>query len=121
VQDFRKLKVWQKSYELTVEIYRVTRAFPKDELYSLTNQMRRAAISIPANIAEGCGRYTETELVRFLDIAMGSASELDCYLQLSRDLEYLSNDGYTSFESKIVEVKRMLTALILKIRRQTDH
>jgi four helix bundle protein len=123
MQDFKKLSVWEKSYKLSLEIYGITAKFPKEEVYSLTNQMRRAAISIPANIAEGCGRYTGSELARFLDIAMGSGSELECYILLSHDLGYVSDDDYGQAEGHLVEVKRMLNALILKIRGEaaTNH
>lgn len=116
MQDFRKLAVWQKSYDLALDIHRTTRTFPKEELYGLVNQMRRAAVSIPANIAEGCGRYTTNELARFLDIAMGSISEVDCYLQFARDLEYLTQETYTVQNNQLVEVRRMLIALIQKVR-----
>lgn len=77
MKDFKKLKAWEKSHQLTLAIYKVTRSFPKDELYGLTSQMRRASVSIPANIAEGCGRGSDAELARFCHIAMGSASELE--------------------------------------------
>jgi four helix bundle protein len=119
VQNFRKLKVWQSSYRLTLDIYRVTRSLPKEESYGLTSQMRRAAASIPANIAEGCGRYSDGDLLRFLDISMGPASELDTYLMLCRDLEYFNEEAYTPLAEKTAQVRRMLTALILKIRSQS--
>src|SRR5690349_10688139 len=111
MQDFRKLKVWQKGYLLTLAIYKITRSFPKEELYGMTRQMREAASSIPVNIAEGCGRYSEKELLRFLDISMGSASELDTFLMLSRDLDYMTIEAYTPLAENIAEVKRMLTSL----------
>lgn len=118
MQDFRKLMVWQKSYALTLEVYRATKDFPKEELYSLTNQIRRASSSVPANIAEGCGRFTDSEFLKYLDIAMGSASELDCYLMLSHDLGYLPPERYNFLQEAVVEVKKMLTVLILKIRNE---
>ena len=86
MQDFRDLKVWQKSHQLTLEVYRSTATFPREELYGLTSQIRRASSSIPANIAEGCGRNSPNELRRFLEIAMGAASELEYHLLLARDL-----------------------------------
>lgn len=116
MQDFRKLDVWHKSYNLAFEIHKVTQSFPKEEVYGLVNQMRRASVSIPANIAEGCGRYTATELVRFLDIAMGSISEVDCYLQFARDLEYVTQETYAAQNNQLVEVRRMLIALIQRVR-----
>jgi four helix bundle protein len=80
MRDFKEYKVWEKSHYLALEVYRVTATFPKEELYGLTSQIRRASTSIPANIAEGCGRSGNTELARFLQIAMGSASELEYHL-----------------------------------------
>ena len=89
MQDFKKLKVWQNSHNLTLAIYRATESFPSPELYGLTTQMRRSCSSIPANIAEGCGRDGDAEFARFLRIAMGSAAELDYHLLLARDLGFL--------------------------------
>ncbi len=86
MRDFRQLMVWEKSHQLTLEIYQATGAFPREELYGLTSQIRRAAASIPANIAEGCGKDTETELARYMQISMGSASELEYHLLLAHDL-----------------------------------
>ncbi len=83
MEDFKNLKVWKKAHELTLMLYRLTRAFPKDEIYGLTSQIRRSAASVEANIAEGCGRRSDPELRRFLQIARGSASELECHLLLA--------------------------------------
>ena len=94
MQSFRDLKVWEKAHKLTLDVYRVTKAFPADERFGLTSQLRRACASIPANIAEGCGRSGGKELRRFLDIAMGSASEVEYHLLLARDLNYLSDEHY---------------------------
>ena len=88
MRDFRSLKVWQKAHELTLRVYTATRIFPKDELYGLTSQVRRSAASITTNVAEGCGRSGEAELARFLNIAMGSASELEYQLLLARILSF---------------------------------
>jgi four helix bundle protein len=88
MQDFKKLLVWKKAHELTLGLYGLTATFPRDETYGLTSQIRRAVSSIPANIAEGCGREGNVELTRFLFIAMGSASELEYHLLLARDLKY---------------------------------
>jgi four helix bundle protein len=87
VQNHKNLAVWQKAYRLVLAVYKSSDAFPKHEVYALTSQMRRAAVSIPANIAEGCGRNTTPDLARHLDIAMGSLSELDCYIMMVRDLD----------------------------------
>jgi len=92
VQNFKSLKVWEKSHELILAVYKATTNFPKDELYGLTSQIRRASASIPANIAEGCGRTGKAELARFLQVAMGSASELEYHLLLAHDLGLL-RDG----------------------------
>ena len=89
MKDFRKLKVWKRAHELVLEIYKITHQFPKEELYGLTNQIRRSSSSIPTNIAEGCGRAGDTEFHRFLIIAMGSASELEYQAVLAHDLGYL--------------------------------
>jgi four helix bundle protein len=116
LRDFRSLKVWGKAYQLTLEVYKVTRRFPKDELYGLTSQTRRAAASVAANIAEGCGRTGSAELSRFIQIAMGSASELEFHLLLARDLELLDTREFDSLSKQVVEVKRMLTAFWQKLK-----
>lgn len=116
MQDFRKLKVWQKSHELTLETYRMTVNFPQCELYGLTSQIRRASSSISANIAEGCCRGSDLEFARFLHISMGSASELDYHLLLARDLSYLPDPQYSKMVSEITEVKQMLASLIKSIK-----
>jgi four helix bundle protein len=119
MQDFHKLKVWEKAHSVVLEIYAVTKRFPKDEIYGLTNQLHRSATSIPTNIAEGCGRGTQRELSQFLQIAMGSASEVEYLLILAKDLKYLEEKSYNQFYENIIEIKKMLTSLILKLR--TEH
>jgi len=119
LKDFRKLKVWEKSHHLTVEVYKATATFPKAELYGLTSQIRRACVSIPANIAEGCGRRGDAELARFLQIAMGSASELEYHLLLTHDLGLLNSPDYEQLAGKVTEVKRMLTSFIQKLRAES--
>ena len=94
MRDFKELKVWQRSHRLVLGVYRATGGFPREETYGLTAQLRRCAASIPANIAEGCGRSGEAELGRFMLIAMGSASELEYHLLLARDLGYLDDRDY---------------------------
>lgn len=116
MKDFRKLAVWQKGHQLTLAIYKETRGFPRDELYGLTSQLRRSAASIPANIAEGCGRSGDAELARFLQIAAGSASETEYHLLLSRDLEYLNESSYPPLAEAVVEIKRMLTTFIQRLK-----
>jgi four helix bundle protein len=110
VKDFKELRVWQKAHTLALEIYQVSRGFPRDEIYGLTSQIRRAALSVGANIAEGCGRRSGGEFARFLQIARGSASELEYHRLVARDLKLLTQDAYHSFEKKLVEVQRMLTS-----------
>ena len=94
MKDFRQLKVWEKSHQLALAIYKATKEFPKEELYGLTSQIRRSSMSIPTNIAEGCGRNTDADFARFLQMAMGSASETEYQLILARDLEFLPKDSY---------------------------
>jgi four helix bundle protein len=116
LKDFKELKVWAKAHQLTLSIYRVTKTFPKEELYGLTSQMRRSCASIPANIAEGCGRRGEAELARFFQIAMGSASELEYHLLLAYDLTLINANDYKPLEANVTEIKRMLTSFIQKLR-----
>jgi four helix bundle protein len=117
MEDFKDLKVWTKAHLLTLAIYQRTRVFPRDEIYGLTSQVRRAAASIGANIAEGCGRRSDPELKRFLQIARGSASELEYHLLLARDLQFLTPSEFKELESKILEVQRMLAALVQRLQR----
>jgi len=120
MRDFRNLKVWEKAHNFTLTIYNVTKTFPKEELYGLTSQIRRACSSIPANIAEGCGRRGETELARFLQIAMGSASELEYHLLLSRDLKFLNRSEHDRLEGEVTEIKRMLATFIKKLKAESE-
>lgn len=115
MKDFRQLQVWQKAHQLALTIYRLSASFPRDEIYGLTAQIRRAAISIPSNLAEGCGREGDTELARFCVLARGSASELEYQLLLAHDLKLIPSDIYPSLAEQAVEIKRMLTALIQKL------
>lgn len=116
MQDFRSLLVWQKAHHLVLAGYKVTAQFPAEERFGLLSQMRRAGASIPSNIAEGCGRGSNAELLRFLQIAMGSASELEYQLLLAHDLGYLPSIAYDRLEADIVEVKRMLYGFMRSIR-----
>lgn len=119
MRNFRELKVWEKSHRLTLAVYGATAGFPRDEVYGLTSQIRRSAASIPANIAEGCGRDGEAELARFLRIAAGSASELEYHLLLARDLEILALGEHERLTKEVVEVKRMLTMFIKKLTAES--
>ena len=116
MKDFRRLLVWEKSHRLTLAVYQATATFPRSELYGLTSQIRRAAASIPANIAEGCGRSGDAELARFLQIAMGSASELEYHLLLAHDLDMLNDPNYGQLAGQVTEIKRMLVSFINKLR-----
>ena len=115
MRDFRELKVWEKAHQLTLEIYKATQEFPKYELYGLTSQIRRACVSIPANIAEGCGRSGDAEFARFLQIAMGSANELEYHILLGQDLEFIEGPTYERLANDVTEVKRMLASFIKKL------
>lgn len=116
MKDFRELQVWQRSHQLTLGIYRVTKKFPKEELFGLTSQMRRASASISANIAEGCGRDGDAELKRFLNIALGSACELDYHLLLASELGYLAQVDSRPLAKEALELRRMLGAFIQKLK-----
>ncbi len=116
MQDFRNLLVWQKSHELVLEVYRLSRDFPREERNGLTSQIRRCATSVPSNIAEGSSRGTDADFARFLVIAMGSGSELEYQLLLARDLGYVETTQHRSMEEKVREIKRMLASLIQKVQ-----
>ena len=117
MRDFRDLNVWQSSHRLTLAIYRVTESFPRSELFGLVSQMRRASSSIGANLAEGCGRWGDGDMGRFVQIAMGSASELHNLLLLASDLAYINQTDKANLFGDISEVRRMLTALFKRVRR----
>src|SRR5271165_3894605 len=95
VKDFRGLNVWQRAHRIALSVYRCTRGFPREETYGISSQLRRCSASVAANIAEGCGRSSNAEFARFLGMAMGSASEMEYFLLLARDLEYLSPETYS--------------------------
>ncbi len=116
MKDFRQLKVWERSHQLALTVYKATKEFPKEELYGLTSQIRRSSMSIPTNIAEGCGRFTDADFARFVQVAMGSASETEYQLILARDLEFLPNDSYEKLQNDVEEVKRMLASLLKTLR-----
>jgi four helix bundle protein len=119
MQDFRNLKVWEKAHALTLDIYRVTKLFPREEMYGLTSQMRRASVSIAANIAEGTCRNGDTDFARFLQMAAGSASEVEYHLLLCRDLELLQTIDFQRLSEEAVAVKRMLASLMQKLRAES--
>ncbi len=116
MKDFKELKVWAKAHEMTMGVYGATRCFPKEELYGLTSQLRRSAASMGANIAEGCGRRSDGEFTRFLQIARGSASELEYHLLLARDLRLLQEDSFRKLDGQVTEIQRMLTSLVQRVQ-----
>jgi four helix bundle protein len=116
MQDFRRFRVWQAAHKLTLDIYRVTRAFPADERFGLVSQLRQAASSIQANIAEACGRGTRADTARIVQLSIGSATEVSNHLILSRDLEYIDGEKYADLEDRTDRIRAMLVRLVLKLR-----
>ena len=116
MESFRNLKVWEKAHAMTLDVYRSTSAFPKEELYGLTSQMRRCSASVGANIAEGCYRNGDKDFGRFIQIAAGSAGELEYHILLARNLGLLNADDYQRLSTETIEVKRMLTSLLQRLR-----
>ena len=116
MKDFHNLKVWERAHKLTLSIYLLTQGFPKDEMYGLTSQMRRSSASIPTNIAEGCGRDSQAELTRFLQMAMGSSSELEYQLILAHDLNNVDEEKFLELSMELNSVRRMLNAFIQKVK-----
>ena len=115
MQDFRKLEVWQRSHALTVKIYELTRGFPAEEKFGLTSQLRRAAVSIESNLAEGSSRGSDPDFRRFVQMALGSASEVECQLLLARDLGFLVPALHPALKTDVQHLKRMLIRLIQKL------
>lgn len=115
MKDFRRLNAWQKAHSLTLEVYRISAGFPRQEQYGLTSQIRRACSSIPANLAEGCGRNGDAELGRYCSIAMGSASELEYHLLLAKDLGMIQTEDHKRLDDRVIEIKRMLAGLLRKL------
>ena len=115
MKDFTQLKVWQKAHQFVLQVYRHTRSFPVEERFGLTAHLVKSAVSIPSNIAEGCGREGDREFARFLSIAAGSASETEYQILLAKDLGYLDHQAYQELADRVNEVKRMLRALIQRL------
>jgi four helix bundle protein len=116
MKDYRQLNVWKHSHAIVLNVYRVTKAFPKEELFGLTGQIRRAAASVPANIAEGCGRDGDAELKRYANIALGSACELDYHLLLASELGYVETQTSAVLAGDVLRLRRMLGAFIQKLK-----
>ena len=108
MRDFHKLGIWQRSHQLTLDVYKLSKSFPKDELFGLTSQIRRAASSIPTNIAEGCGRASNKDYAHFLQIAIGSASEVEYELLLAHDLEYINDEAFNKLTSETIAIRKMI-------------
>lgn len=121
MKDYRKVKVWDKAHILTKDLYRVTSKFPKDELFGLTSQLRRAGSSIPTNIAEGCGRGSDADFRRFLQIAFGSANEVEYLILLSYELSYIQKNQFLELDNKIKEVKKMLAGMIKTLTNDINN
>lgn len=115
MKDYKKLKVWGNAHTLVRELYYATAKFPKDELFRVSSQLRRAAVSIPTNIAEGCGRGSDADFRRFLQIAFGSANETEYLILLAYDLNYFDKTMYIEFDNSIKEVKRMIAGMIKRL------
>src|SRR5437870_10046131 len=116
MRDYRDLQVWGKAHQLTLAVYKSTRGFPSEERFGLTSQTRRSSASIAANLAEGCGRRSDGEMARFVQIAMGSGAELSYHLLLARDLRLLGRTSYSHLDSDLGEVMRMLSSLSQRLR-----
>jgi four helix bundle protein len=121
LRNYRDLLVWQKSYQICLQVYRATRKFPSDERYGLTAQMRRAAVSVPSNIAEGYSRSTTGDYLRSLRFAYASNSELETQMMLACDLEYIEHDEYGKLAEGIREVERMMKALMKSLERRHSN
>lgn len=115
MRNYKNYLIWEKSHKFTLRIYKLTNTFPKEELYNLVSQMRRSASSIPTNIAEGCGRNSDKDFLRFLYFAYGSANEIEYQLILSKDLKFIDSETGKIFLSEVEEIKKMLNSLIQKI------
>ncbi len=117
MKDYRNLVVWEKAHKLVMCIYKITKAFPKEEQYALTNQIRRAAMSAPTNIAEGCGKLTQADFARYLQQALGSIQEVQYLSFLSFELNYIDQNVYSVLDNDINQLKAMLINLIKKVRK----
>src|SRR3990170_1187617 len=116
LRSYKELKVWQKGMELAIEVYFVTKAFPKEELYGLTSQIRRAAFAIPANIAEGYARGHLAEYLQFLRIAFSSGAELETHLLIANKVELLANEEFEKLNNQLTEIMRMLNVLMDRLK-----
>lgn len=118
MQNYKDLNVWKKAHALVLFLYRLTIGFPKSEQFNLTSQLRRAATSIPSNVAEGCGKLTQSDFANYLHIALGSSNEVEYLAFLSHELGYMKDDSFEKVDGQINEVKAMLINLIRKVRHK---
>ena len=121
MREFQTLEVWKKGHKLVLSLYKVTAEFPKEEQYGLTSQIRRAGVSVPANIAEGCGHQSEPEFARYLQLAAASTTELQYHIILARDLSYLKPEHYKELADTIEELKKMLSTFIKRVRSRIER
>ncbi len=117
MQNYKELLIWQEAHQFALNVYKITKAFPKEELFGITSQLRRASVSIPCNIAEGCGRHTSKDFANFLQIALGSTNETDYLLLLAKDLGYIPANDFMKFEEAINKIRAMNINLIDKVRK----
>ncbi len=116
MQNYKDLQVWKKSHEISLSIYKITQSFPKEEVFGLVSQLRRASVSIPTNIAEGSGRFTQKDFASFLQISLGSSQEVEYLILLSKELNYITEAEFILLDKSIGEIKAMLISLIKKVR-----
>ncbi|WP_304231912.1 four helix bundle protein [Jiulongibacter sediminis] len=116
MRDFKNYSVWERSHKLVLSIYELTKAFPKEELYGITSQIRRAAVSVPTNIVEGCGRESDAEFKRFLSISSGSLSEVNYLLILSNDLAFISLEEFNGLEEELTGIHKSIHSLMKKLK-----
>jgi four helix bundle protein len=117
MQNFKDLLLWQEAHQLVLSIYKLSEQFPKSELFGVTSQLRRAAVSMPCNIAEGCGRYTAKDFANFLQIALGSTNEMDYLTLLAKDLNYMSESQFDAVQEHLNKIRAMNINLIEKVRK----
>jgi len=121
MQEFKNLIVWKESHSIALCIYKITDKFPRKELFGITSQIRRAATSVSANISEGCGRNSQKDFIRFLNMAMGSANETEYLLILSKDLNYLEEESFENISNSIKTLKKQISNLINAIKKTINH
>ena len=120
MRDFKELMVWRRSHQLAIDIYRATQEFPREEVFGQVSQIRRAAASIPTNIAEGCGRKSNAEFANFLNIASGSASEVEYELLLAKELGFITDSQYLQMSKEIRAIRSMLSTLMTRLKEHNS-